>query len=760
MKSLLFHSYAVKNASGQRRQILSIFIACHNLSVNEFDASVTAALGKELAPDAVYITGYQEDIEKVRSWLIQEDNVTADRLQTVVGVDDGALCLISFETATGTHVTRRLDSSEIADTNILSTDRQLSLLAAFRAAGGEQRAPVGTHFAKTSDSHSERFLRVSNVLEEGANVRLIAFWLMPHLWKVAVGSVMVDTSGIYSIALTAIQEASIRGGLEGTPLVWSHRSHEGVADIASHQASAALCLVSASTSGGLVQRLAAQGVIPDRIVTLFSLVTPGAEGGHVLCDLVGPNGEGLKRIDNHKATECPLCEKHFHLIRIQGDQFSVSPPNVTLLEIKAADLSDQIKAETGAIFGLGAFVAYRRDTDGRIATWGLRVDPILNREMSAKNRAVLSAKRDRWDELVRRSSSVSTRHVVAGSYPGSQKIADGVAETIRDCLRDNDRPAVVTPEHLRNSSPLANTSTIVIAACIDKAKELLSVSRTLRDVQEDGSTSYLAVADIMGSKSERDRLRSNLTFGQYGPGTFSLQALFCLPLDCHEEQPSWEAEAQELKRVMDWADDCELDVPDSVERRIQYLQKAPAEGIVENLFWPAGDGCALALRSDFTLVPDARRDPPATQADIFAVMGLVLTALRHSTDVNRRLAHNAYERVVLSPHNFDRFNDGILQASLLRSARPQELAYGACDLSVSEQMLEVLIHALPEGDIPEKSEALMEFLIALLTRRMSLHTAHVVDFCKRVTELVLVSDVRGLVATYLLNRERKGGAGI
>lgn len=757
MKSLLFHSYEVKNAAGQRQQILSIFIASHNLSVNEFDAAVAAALGTESAPDAVYITGYQEDIEKVRLWLSLEDNATNSRLQTVIDVDDGGLYLISFESATGTHVARRLDASEITDPNILSIDRKLSLLAAFRAAGGEQTAPVGTHFAKTSDSHSERFLRVSNVLEEGANVRLIAFWLMPHLWKVALDSVMVDTSGIYSIALTAIHEASIRGGLEGAPLVWSHRSHEGVADITSHQASTALSLVSASTSGGLVQRLADQGVAPNRIVTLFSLATSGTEGGHVLCDLKGPDGEGIERIENHKATECPFCEKHFHLIRIQGDQFSVSPPNVTLLEIKADDLSNQIRTEAGAIFGLGAFVAYRRGSNGRIASLGIRVDPILNGQLSEKNRAVLIAKRERWAELVRRSSSVSTRHVIAGSYPGSEAIAKGVAEAIRSCIRDNDRPAVVSPEQLRNASPLANTSAIVVAACIDQTKELLSVSRTLRDVQEDGSTSYLAVADMMGSKSERDRLRSNLTFGQHGPGTFSLHTLFCLPLDCHEEQPSWEAEVQELKRVIDWADSHELDLPDEIEQRIQYLQKAPSEGIVENLFWPAANGCALALRSDFTLVKDARREPSATQADLFAVMGLVLAALRHNADINRRLAHNAYKRVVLSPHNFDRFNDGILQASLLRSARPQELAYGACDFSVSEQMLDVLIHVLPDGDVPEKSEALMEFLIALLTRRMSLHLSHLMDFCQRVIQLFPKSDVRWIVASYLTNREQKRG---
>lgn len=755
MKSLLFHSYEIKNTADQRQQVLSIFIARHNLSVNEFDAEVAYALAMAPAPDTVRISGYQEDIEKVRSWLSVNENVTANRLSKVVGIDDGALCLISFESATGAHVAMRLDSSEIAGADILSTDRHLSLLAAFRAAGGEQTAPVGTHFAKTSDSHSDRFLRVSNVLEEGANVQLIAFWLMPHLWKIAPESVVVDTSGIYSIALTAIHEASVRGGLKETPVVWSHRSHEGVGNIASHQASAALALVSASTSGGLVQRLIAQGVAPDRIVTLFALTTSGEAGGHVLCDLAGADGEGIKRIENHKATDCPLCKKHFHLIRIQGDQFSVSPPNVSLLEIKATDLSAEIKLEAGSIFGMEAFVAYRRGTDGRIASLGLRVDSILNGELSEKNRATLSEKRVRWAELVRRSSSVSTRHVVASSYPGSNAISEGVAENIRGCLGHNDMPSVVTPEQLRDSQPLEQTSTIVIAACIDQAKELLSVSRTLRDVQEDGSIYYLAVADLMGSKSERDRLRSNLTFGKHGSGRFSMHTLMCLPLDCYEEMPSWEAEVQELQRVIDWADDQELDLPDEVERRIHYLQKTPSEGMTEHLFWPAANGNALALRSDFTLIQDARREPAATQADLFAVMSLVLTSLRHSADVNRRLAHNAYERVVLSPHNFDRFNDGVLQASLLRSARPHELAYGACDFSVSEQMFDVLIHALPNSDVPEKSEALMEFLIALLTRRMSLHPLHLNDLCERVMNLVPKSDVRGLIAGYMVARKEK-----
>ena len=110
----------------------------------------------------------------------------------------------------------------------------------------------------------------------------------------------------------------------------------------------------------------------------------------------------------------------------------------------------------------------------------------------------------------------------------------------------------------------------------------------------------------------------------------------------------------------------------------------------------------------------------ATQADLFASICVALTTLRNHGDPSRRLAHNAYERAVLSPSNFDRYNDGVLQASILRAAHPSELAFGACEEDLSEDMLRVLIDALPDERHPDKSEALLEFIIALLTGRLTL----------------------------------------
>jgi hypothetical protein len=752
MKSLLSHAY-VAESDGNRQQVLSIFVACHNLTAPEFDEALVEALIVVQAIDIVHIVGYPEDVDRVRGWLREADSVPLQRLENVIGQNNEALRFISFDTTHGEYVATTLGVQEIVGAAFITVDRQQTLLAAFRNGGGEQRAPVGTHYAKTSESHADRFLRVSNVLEEGANVRLVAFWLIRDLWKVELKYIVVDTSGIYSLASTAMHEASVRGGLLGQPLLWSHRSHEGVSEIARHHAAEALFLISASTSGGLARRLLAQGANPDRLVTLFSLAGEPGGAGRMLCDLRGPEGGGISPIRNHAQRDCPMCAKHYHLIRIQGDQFAIAPPNVSVIEIKASDLPTEYKPLLATLLGLRSFFVYRRREGSRLCTLGMDVEPILSGELTEKNRAILVQKRDEWISLVRRSSTVSLRHVVAGAYKRSGEIAEAIANDVRTILRDAERPTVMTPEQLRSAVPGPGTSTIVVSACIDDAKELLSVSRTLRDVQENGSTTYLAVATLIAVKAETDRLRSNLTFGQHGSGTFSLHSLIRLPLECYEEEPSWAAELRELQRLQTWADRVDRDVPPEMERRIQRLQEAPASGLVDDLFWPAAEGNVLALRSDFTLVSDARRTPEATQADLFAVMSLVLSQLRHSSDPSRRLSHNAYERAVLSPDNFDRFNDGVLQACLLRAAHPKELAYGACDTEVSEQMLTILLHALPGLGVPERSEALMEFMIALLTRRMTLCAEHVLDFCERVATAGAADANIVLIAAYLAQRE-------
>jgi len=753
MNPVLSHSFQMK-INGLSKKILSIFIVYHDININEFDSEISSALSKNSAIEVVHVVGYQEDVDKIKSWLNQEDNVSLERLYATVGTSSDALYFIAFDENKGCQSVTSLDGNIIQSQETVEGNRRNSLYSLFCEAGGLQKAPVGTHFAKTSLNHSEEFLRVSNVVESSAAVCLLAFWLLPFLWGKEIKSVFVDTSGIYSIALMAMREGAKRGGISDAVRISSHHSHEGLSDVPLHEVSSSLFVISASTSGGLAQNILKIGALPSNVVTLFSLSSK-SQVGEELCNLAKKNNEiGIDCIVNYSADECQFCAKRFHLIPIKGDQFSIVPPNISLVEIKAVDFPSEVKSEVAALLGLRAFVAYRRASSGHAATLGIDVESILNGECSEKNRSVLTVKRQMWENYKRRSLAVSTRHVVACSYPGSRKIADEISDQMKGSLNDNSTPSVVTPEELRNSSPASNTTTLVVAACVDDAKELLSVSRTLRDVQEVGSTSYLVVADMVGSQSEQARLRSNLTYGKYGAGTYNFYSLFKFSIECYEEESSWDAEIKELQHLIDWADGIDRDVPIDIETRITRLREATADGLIDDLFWKSLDGAALHLRSDFALISDARNDPAATQADLFAVFVILLSNLRHNPKANQRLAHNAYERAVLIPGNFDRFNDGVLQACMLRAARPRELAYGACDFQISEQMYEVLCHALPNQDVPEKSEALAEFMIALITSRMTLHQVHLQHFCNKLKEVRgSLGEVVNIFTDYLIHKE-------
>ncbi|MEM5386362.1 hypothetical protein VSR68_22565 [Paraburkholderia phymatum] len=757
MNALAIHTYS-KNVAGRQEQVLSIFVANHGVTLQELDEAVVNAISGDTATvDTVHIVGYQEDVDRVRQWVREDGSVLLGRFENLIGSIETGVRFILFDEAQGQHVDEDIDGRRSGASSDLQMEQQAALLAAFKAGGGEQRAPTGTHYVKTSESHAERFLRVSNVLEDGANVCLLAYWLAGYLWNAPIRYVVVDTSGIYSVAQKMIYEVAARGGLVGQPLVWSHRSHDGVDEIAEHHAREALFLISASTSGGLAQRLIRQGALPDRLVTLFFLSDSNSESGRVLCDLRGTDGQGLQPIRNYREEDCPSCKQHYHRIQIQGDQFAIAPPNVSSVEIKATDLPGELKPTLSALLGLRVFCAFRRRDGGRVASIAANVEPILSAPLTEKNRGFLTQKRQEWVSLMRRSSSVSLRHIVTCSYPRSTEIAEAIAQTIRPLLRDDGRPRVLSTDELRSAVPEAGTSTVVVSACIDEGRELLAVSRTLRDVQENGSTTYLAALHMMCPKAEADRLRSNLTFGQHGPGTFSMHCLISLPVNCYEEEASWSRELQELLRIQSFADRNDLMVPTKMETRISRLQEAPGTGLIDDLFWPAASDRQLALRSDFSLLTDARRPPAATQADLYVVVSLLLSQLRISSDAGRRLSYNAYERSIISPDNFDRFNDGVLQACLLRAARPKELSYGACDVTLSERMLNVLLHSVPAEQISDRSESLMEFLVALATERLTLHSAHLLEFCNRIIAAAASEESAVLIAQYLIWRENPDG---
>ena len=724
-------TYIRKVDDGEER-VLTLYSSTQT-SAAEFDAALAQQLSGSLAFDAVHIVGYKDRIDLVFTWLINPENVTIDRLKTSLDDIKNRIRFFFFDEQTGTHSVRLLSGEILNDTELIETEKCESLLRAFSTSGGEEKAPTGTHYSKISRRHADRFLRVSNVIENASNVQLVAFWLQPYIWGKNWKCIFVDTSSIFAVVLTAVQEALVRTGLSKCSPVVSFRSYAGIGEVSTHQAKQSLFLISASTSNGLHREVISRGAPTKQIVTLFHLSKKQSDNGVVLCNLAGTNVEGLLPIENYDENSCELCEKHHHLIQIDGDQFSIAPPQTRVIEILAVDLPKKYKASLSAIAGLGVFYAFRRQGE-RVASLGVNVHPILEGAMQDKSRAMLEKKREIWAIQRSQGMTISLRAVISSNYVGSQEIAHVIAQEVRAVLCNPNEIVVANSTGLGSMPPEKNRGALVAAACIDDGKELLAISRTLRKVHEGGAIRYLCPVMLMAPNHEAKRLISNLTFGSQGPGTFQLEPLFQYEVECYETEAPWTEELNALRKLVDWADSVDEEIPIEIEIRIRRLQQAQSEGMVTDLFWTDLNHQPLKLRSDFTLIDDSLRAPIASQADLYAVICIVLTSLRYSEKANRRLQNNSFERSVIAPNNFDRFSDGILQACILRAARPKELAFSTCEARMSDEMKNILLYALSEEAGSDKAEAIVEFLLALITGRMSLHHAHLSDVCKAVIQ--------------------------
>jgi hypothetical protein len=100
-----------------------------------------------------------------------------------------------------------------------------------------------------------------------------------------------------------------------------------------------------------------------------------------------------------------------------------------------------------------------------------------------------------------------------------------------------------------------------------------------------------------------------------------------------------------------------------------------------------------------------------SQAEVYFLISATLHHLRRREAKRHSLVQHGHVRKVISPRCFERFNDGVIQAALLRAATPPELDY-----SLSEQFsgeMERILDFVFTNAANESGEAAREFALAL-----------------------------------------------
>jgi hypothetical protein len=492
--------------------------------------------------------------------------------------------------------------------------------------------------------------------------------------------------------------------LADVPVVATHGSYGGLKELRVTRPKETLLIISASTSGALVDELIALGADEDRVATIYHLSSSPTKG-HVLCGLAGGSGNsgGFAPINSYAEAACRLCREGSVPVKIQGDQFLLEPPRVDEVEIRRDDLPPESRRLLERFSGKGLFRVFR-DAPSRRYEIYVDVERVFGTDPE-------------WETFVRRGLTVHLRRIVYSSYPYSEQLAQRALQTLPE--GDRNKVSVIDAAQLGTASREPETATLVVAACIADHQELLAINRDLRRLQPRGDTTYACAVFRSSSVEERRAVRTNITYGERGPNAFTLVTLADLELPQCSGQHSWVRERHLLEGTVQWAEEQDVEVPSEIKKRIKLLQLAPSTGLEDGLFWDGLDGTALKIRPDFALLDTAGGRVMLTQADVYVCVASYLHQHRRGILGGPKLSHLAYERSVLSPSNFQRFTDGVIQAALLRAVRDGELAYRNCDGAIGDRLCDQLLYqiARPRGS---EGEAMMEFLLAVATERLLL----------------------------------------
>jgi hypothetical protein len=689
-----------------------VFLADDELPADAFVTLIDEEVEHNLVPDEVVLVVREtsrasaagaiknrRELERVKRRLAPHATVT------VVGFD-----------RKGVETNREIAAGSGGKSDItLKEIGRRAATAIFLEHGGFVEANVSYHFRNPSGRHTDRFMRLSNLLVRHAEISLIAMTLLPLIPDDAVQA-HVDTPAMFAL-ISAVNEhlRKLEPGRQSLRCD-SFRSYLGVATYDFTGSNTAVVLISATSSGSLGGIIEGREVDRSRIAHVLYLGQPSPRFPSAV-DLsydkkLNPLGIADAR-ETYREPGCVLCGAGSIAVDLRGDQFDLSGPEFEPLTLKKSDAPDQLASTMDRLAGSGAF--------------GVSLTSGATRRQYLVNANKLSLAPEfvqRLDYFAKTHIPSSTRECIILNNDSEEFARDlckragvvprFVAGSKIDVLDRNDAVAGVS----LNGSPI-----VVAAAVIESGRTLLDISRDLRKVRPNSPQIYIVGLVKSISAARRQELERTLVQTQE-PTQHRFAAIEELVLPSAESPNAWQSERVFLDDAV--ANGTTLSSALAARRDLLGRTSAP---LTDNLF-VANAANPLALQPGFVFWPPElpeRATAKPTQADVFYTISAVLQKLRTTAPKPgaRALRANWFQQTLLDPSNLGRFNDGVIQACLLRAARPTEIDFSGETGSTLEAVR--IVSRIIIGAHRPRGEAAGETLIALGSQRLRLPKAKLAD---------------------------------
>lgn len=427
------------------------------------------------------------------------------------------------------------------------------------------------------------------------------------------------------------------------------------------------------------------------------------------------NPHGSDEIKSWSAKKCPECQRKSLAIRIQGDSFMPRLPaekkflirrtNVPEWLTKTLDFFKEYQVLSG--FSLNQS-GQPRDINFDLSKAFSNLDTILPDQTSLKTKL----------QFILPASATKIVVPVGGG-------ALALAKTIKGFLEENyskNQIDIVSVEKLRAPESKMEGwtgSVIVVTGLTNSPRELLAISRDLRKAK----CPILYIIGLASFPSAQTYklccLDLSQRFDDQKNQVHNLASIF-LSLSMEDYYSAWEGEKIFLGKLLALSDFPLTNRQYFETRQKQLVQRVEGErGLEEGLFLDAPRGTKLELNPNFSLV---KKDTVAgyyNQTEVLFAVSATLHNIRFGAESEPNLFRAVCQRIVLSPRNFDRYNDAVIQAALLRLAHSIEIDY-RFSKPMSDDIADIIVESARHLD-EESSDALPEFLLALAMNRLRLH---------------------------------------
>lgn len=605
------------------------------------------------------------------------------------------------------------------------------------------------HYVFPSGKHSQRFLRTANVLLYSCEITFLALGLLKQLTKKDYRYIYCDTSSINSVALSLIslQNRFITLDKQVNYPINSFKSYEGLYDEKFQLKPNSLVLISASTSGGIIEYILNKqsAISKEDIIILFYLEnkTPSeVTKEQVICNLTKSdnNPNGVETYQTYTDGNCVLCKKGSFPIEVSGDVFLLEKPKINSVLINGSDIALQTSSKF-----INQFISNEKEESILKVNYK---DKDLDQSSTRKyeiyidySKIIGSFSTGRFkDHKVKLDAHIdqfvpsNLQYLIYLNDDSSRLLAEYILNKIKPNYLKSKIPKIFSQNEFALIARKPSGSVLIVSSCISNGKNLLYLNRALRD-NNLRIIFFIGINRISNPESMKF-LKTNLKYGDYGPenSTFiEVESISCSNLS---ESNSWQIELNFLSEHIKNIDNKELS-SFLTNRKKLFLESDSKEikGLSNKIFLPnilVPKDALLSIRRNSAFFDRADYADHASQSDVFFSISYVVNRLRNSGNYSHILQQSSFVRNLLSPANFNRFNDGIIQASLIRCARNEELNY-AIDSALSKEMKEILITIFKYRKEPQ-GEALLEFLYAIAIGKLTLRRGDLREILEELEE--------------------------